>query len=67
MELGVNWTEISSYRSKNIYKKRMYRKSEFQMEELLIDDNVAVRRVDNPTIFVGRHQLILIRDVIMIP
>ena len=37
---------------KNIGKKEMERKSESQSKELLINDNIAIKRMNNPAFFI---------------
>ena len=51
----------------DIGKKRIRRKSEFRLKELLIDGNIAIRRTNNPVSFVGRHQPIPTGDMIISP
>ena len=50
---------------KNIGKEGVQKKSDSRSKELLIDGNIAIRRMDNPTFFTRHYHPISTRDMIM--
>ena len=46
----------------NVGKEGVKRKSEFRSKKLLIDGNIAIRRMNDPTFFIGHHPLVPTRD-----
>ena len=51
----------------NIGKEKMKRESKSRSKELFIDGNIAIESTNDPIFFVGCHQSILTRKIIMSP
>ena len=61
----LSWNDLIQV--KDIGKERVKRKSKSRSEELLMDGNIAIGRMNGPISFIGRHQPIPTRDVVMSP